>query len=99
MRETLRFYLGFAAGIVWLFLSAIIGFARLALGPRDRSATTFYARLFCGGLARALGWRIVVDRPEILRESRPCVFAANHQSIIDVIVQGAIVPSRTVAIG
>lgn len=99
MRETFRFYAGFAAGIVWLFLSAIIGFVRLALGPRDRSATTFYARLFCGGLSRALGWRIVVDRPEILRESRPCVFAANHQSIIDVIVQGAIVPSRTVAIG
>ena len=99
MREKIRFFLGFAAGVAWLLLCSVIGFLRLAVGPRDRSATTFYARLFCGGLARALGWKIEVDRPEILRDSRPCVFVANHQSILDVIVFGAIVPSRTVAIG
>ena len=99
MREKVRFYLGFAAGVAWLLACCVIGFVRLAIGPRDRSATTFYARLFCGGFARALGWRIVVDRPDVLAASRPCVFVANHQSILDVIVYGAIVPSRTVAIG
>jgi len=99
MREKLRFFLGFAAGIPWLLLCAAAGFVRLAFGPRDRSATTFYARIFCGGLTRALGWRIVVDRPELLESARPCVFIANHQSILDVVVFGAIVPSRTVAIG
>lgn len=99
MRGRIRFFLGFAAGVAWLLVCSVIGFVRLAVGPRDRSATTFYARLFCGGLARALGWKIEVDRPETLRDSRPCVFVANHQSILDVIVFGAIVPSRTVAIG
>ena len=99
MRERLRFYAGFAAGVVWLLVCSVIGFARLAFGPRDRSATTFYARLFCRSLARAVGWSIEVDRPAVLREARPCIFVANHQSILDVIVFGAIVPSRTVALG
>lgn len=99
MRESIRFYLGFAGGVIWLLVCSLIGFIRLALGPRDRSATTFYARLFCGGLARAVGWSIEVDRPEALRDARPCVFVANHQSILDIIVFGAIVPSRTVALG
>jgi 1-acyl-sn-glycerol-3-phosphate acyltransferase len=99
MREKIRFFLGFAAGIPWLLLCSAAGFVRLAFGPRDRSATTFYARVFCGGLTRALGWRIAVDRPDRLEASRPCVFVANHQSILDVVVFGAIVPSRTVAVG
>ena len=99
MRERIRFYAGFAAGLVWLVACSAIGFVRLALGPKDRSATTFYARLFCARLARAVGWSIAVDRPGALEDRRPCVFVANHQSILDVIVFGAIVPSRTVALG
>jgi len=108
MREKFRFYAGFAGGAVWLVVCSLAGFARLAAGSifrprgavgRDRSATTFYARLFCGALARAVGWSIVVDRPEVLENARPCVFIANHQSILDIIVFGAIVPPRTVAVG
>jgi len=99
LKERARFYVGFAAGVLWLIASSILGFVRLAFGPRDRSATTFYARLFCGGLARALDWTISVDRADLLARSRPCVFIANHQSMLDVIVFGAIVPDRTVAIG
>lgn len=99
MSEKIRFYAGFAAGLVWLAVCSVIGFARLAFGPHDRSATTFYARLFCTRLARAVGWSIDVDRPEGLLEHRPCVFISNHQSILDVIVFGAIVPARTVALG
>jgi 1-acyl-sn-glycerol-3-phosphate acyltransferase len=99
LREKIRFYAGFAAGLVWLAVCSVIGFARLAFGPHDRSATTFYARLFCTRLARAVGWSIDVDRPERLLDHRPCVFISNHQSILDVIVFGAIVPGRTVALG
>src|SRR5262249_28063936 len=97
--ERLRFLAGFAGGTVWLLACSVAGFVRLALGPRDRSATTFYARLFCRPLVRALGWSIRVDRPDVLRGSRPCVFVANHQSVLDVVVFGAIVPGRTVALG
>jgi len=34
-----------------------------------------------------------------LSASRPCVFVSNHQSIMDLLVFGAVVPRRTVAVG
>lgn len=65
-------------------------------GSRD---TVFYfARTFCGGVARLMGWRIEVDHGK-LSASRPCVLVSNHQSIMDVLVFGAVVPRRTVAVG
>lgn len=97
--ERLRFYAGFAGGAAWLLACSVAGFARLAFGPKDRSATTFYARIFCRPLVRALGWSIRVDRPDVLRAAGPCIFVANHQSMLDVVVFGAIVPPRTVALG
>ena len=97
--DTIRFYAGFAGGVPWLLACSVAGFLRLAFGSHDRSATTFFARIFCGGLARALGWRIVADPADLLERARPCVFVSNHQSILDVVVFGAIVPPRTVAVG
>ncbi|MDQ2969666.1 MAG: 1-acyl-sn-glycerol-3-phosphate acyltransferase [Acidobacteriota bacterium] len=47
---------------------------------------------------RFLGWRIEVDAQR-LAVSRPCVFVSNHQSIMDLLVYGAVVPRRTVAVG
>lgn len=47
---------------------------------------------------RFLGWRIEVDAQR-LAASRPCVFVSNHQSIMDLLVYGAVVPRRTVAVG
>ncbi|HXM77824.1 MAG TPA: lysophospholipid acyltransferase family protein [Thermoanaerobaculia bacterium] len=47
---------------------------------------------------RLLGWRIEVDARR-LSASRPCVFVSNHQSIMDLLVFGAVVPRRTVAVG
>jgi 1-acyl-sn-glycerol-3-phosphate acyltransferase len=47
---------------------------------------------------RFLGWRIEVDARR-LSASRPCVFVSNHQSIMDLLVYGAVVPRRTVAVG
>lgn len=45
-----------------------------------------------------MGWTVDVDR-EKLERSRPCVFVGNHQSIMDILVFGAVVPRRTVAVG
>lgn len=45
-----------------------------------------------------MGWKIEVDASR-LDASRPCVFVSNHQSIMDLLVYGAIVPRRTVAVG
>ncbi|MDQ6893607.1 MAG: 1-acyl-sn-glycerol-3-phosphate acyltransferase [Acidobacteriota bacterium] len=47
---------------------------------------------------RLLGWKIRVDHAK-LAARQPCVYVGNHQSIMDVLVLGSVVPRRTVAIG
>ena len=45
-----------------------------------------------------MGWRIRVDH-EKLSARRPCMFVGNHQSIMDLLSFGSVVPRRTVAVG
>ena len=45
-----------------------------------------------------MGWKIRVDHGR-LAARQPCVFVGNHQSIMDVLVLGSVVPRRTVAVG
>lgn len=45
-----------------------------------------------------MGWKIEIDAAK-LEAARPCVYVSNHQSIMDVLVFGAVVPRRTVAVG
>ena len=45
-----------------------------------------------------MGWDIRVDQAK-LASKQPCVFVGNHQSIMDVLVLGSVVPRRTVAVG
>ncbi|HEY6051564.1 MAG TPA: lysophospholipid acyltransferase family protein, partial [Thermoanaerobaculia bacterium] len=57
-----------------------------------------FARTFCGGVVRLMGWKIRVDHAK-LAARQPCVYVGNHQSIMDVLVLGSVVPRRTVAVG
>ena len=57
-----------------------------------------FARTFCGGVVRMMGWKIRVEHGR-LDAWKPCVFVGNHQSIMDVLVLGSVVPRRTVAVG
>jgi 1-acyl-sn-glycerol-3-phosphate acyltransferase len=45
-----------------------------------------------------MGWKIRVDHAK-LAARQPCVYVGNHQSIMDVLVLGSVVPRRTVAVG
>jgi 1-acyl-sn-glycerol-3-phosphate acyltransferase len=64
----------------------------------SRDNVFYFARVFCGGVVRLMGWTVDVDRAK-LEGSRPCVFVGNHQSIMDILMFGAVVPRRTVAVG
>ncbi len=96
--ERLAFFLGFLAGGVWFFLCSATGLVALLVTHGSRNNVFLFARFFCGGVVRLMGWRIDVDAAR-LSASRPCVFVSNHQSIMDLLVYGAIVPRRTVAVG
>ena len=45
-----------------------------------------------------MGWRIRVEHRERLYATRPCVFVGNHQSIMDLLTYGSIVPKKVVAV-
>jgi 1-acyl-sn-glycerol-3-phosphate acyltransferase len=95
----LRFVTGFLGGALWLLVCCGIGFLVLPFGRRSRLAVRVVAKLLCGGIAAAMGWRVRVENAEQLTANRPCVFVANHQSFLDVILFGTIVPPATVAAG
>lgn len=75
-----------------------MGLLALVVTRGSRDNVFYFARVFCGGVAKLMGWKIDVDR-ERLSAQRPCVYVSNHQSIMDLLVFGAIVPRRTVAVG
>jgi len=92
------FFLGFLAGGVWFFLCSAFGLVAVLLLGRRMDHVYRFARTFCGGVARMMGWKIRVDHDR-LDAWKPCVFVGNHQSIMDVLVLGSVVPRRTVAVG
>jgi 1-acyl-sn-glycerol-3-phosphate acyltransferase len=99
LREKAFYYGGFFFGGLWFFLSLALALLRLLFHPGDRNSAHLFADRFCGSLTRALHWKIEVENRERIVENHPCVFIANHQSFLDVVTYGAIVPPRTLAVG
>jgi 1-acyl-sn-glycerol-3-phosphate acyltransferase len=98
-RERAAFLIGFALGGVWFLLVAAVSLLALPLAPKKgRPGVHLFARAACGTICRVMGWRVEVDRVDRFYANRPCVFVCNHQSIMDVLVLGAIVPKGTVAV-
>jgi 1-acyl-sn-glycerol-3-phosphate acyltransferase len=98
-RERAAFYLGFLVGGVWFFLCSAVGLVGLLLSGGSRLFVFYFARTFCGGIGRLMGWSIVVEHRERLYATRPCVFVGNHQSIMDLLTYGAMIPRMVVAVG
>jgi 1-acyl-sn-glycerol-3-phosphate acyltransferase len=98
-RERAAFYLGFFAGGIWFFLCSAVGLVAILVSGGNRIVVFLFARAFCGGMVRLMGWRIVVEHRERLYATRPCVFVGNHQSIMDLLTYGSIVPKSVVAVG
>ncbi len=92
------FLLGFLAGGIWFFLCSAAGLVGILVTHGNRNNVFLFARFFCVPIVRMMGWRIEVDAAR-LSASRPCVFVSNHQSIMDLLVYGSIVPRMTVAVG
>ncbi len=99
IKERAAYYLGFLAGGIWFLLCSALGIIWLLFAPGNRQTLYFYGRVFCRGLVRLMGWDIRVEDRHRLDSHRPCVFVANHQSFLDVVTFGSILPRRTVSAG
>jgi 1-acyl-sn-glycerol-3-phosphate acyltransferase len=97
--ERLAYYVGFLLGGLWFLLCSALGIVWLVLAPRNRRTLYVYGRVFCRGVVRLMGWQIEIANSERLDTARPCVFVANHQSFLDVVTFGSILPQRTVSAG
>jgi 1-acyl-sn-glycerol-3-phosphate acyltransferase len=99
LARRLAYLLGCAFGGAWFVLCSSAGILWLLVAPGNRQTLYWYGRIFCRGLVRMMGWRVEPDRPERLRDFRPCVIVGNHQSFLDVVTLGSIFPPRTVSAG
>jgi 1-acyl-sn-glycerol-3-phosphate acyltransferase len=97
--EKIAYFLGCAFGGAWFVLCSFLGILWLLVVPRNRQTLYWYGRIFCRGLVSMMGWKVEPDRPDRLRDLRPCVIVGNHQSFLDVVTFGSIFPPRTVSAG
>ncbi len=84
---------------LWLFVSCVVGLARLALRWGDLDTNRFFGRIYSSGGLRIVGWKLEVEGRERLKTGEPCVFVTNHQSNLDMIICGSFYPRRCIVIG
>lgn len=78
----------------WTWLNFFLVTAPLAVSPRAEISQWIVRRLWVPGLLRYAGVRLVSHGRENLEPERPCLYLANHQSHVDVLVIFASVPSN-----
>lgn len=88
----------FAAGGIWFLGCSAVGLVALLVTGGHPHATHYFAAIACGGIVRAMGWRIRIEPPGAFGAVRPCVYVGNHQSIMDVLIFGSVVPKGVVAV-
>jgi 1-acyl-sn-glycerol-3-phosphate acyltransferase len=93
------FYLRLLGAVGGFLLASAYG-VTIAVVRRDRSLVARdYARALVRLIRPPLGLRVELFSEGNLRVGRPCLYAANHQSIFDVPILAALYPEKTVVIG
>jgi len=98
LARRLAYVLGFAAGGAYFLLCSLLGIVALAITGGRFDATYYFARVACGGIVRLMGWKVVVTPEGAFGAIRPCVYTGNHQSIMDVLLVGSVVPRKVRAV-
>jgi 1-acyl-sn-glycerol-3-phosphate acyltransferase len=94
LARRLAYVLGFAVGGAYFLLCSLLGIVALAITGGRFDATYYFARIACGGIVRMMGWKVAVTPDGAFGAIRPCVYTGNHQSIMDVLVVGSVVPRK-----
>lgn len=89
----------FVVGGVWFLFCSAVGLVALLITGGHPYATHYFGSIACGGIVRMMGWRILIEPPGAFGAIRPCVYVGNHQSIMDVLIFGSIVPKGVAAVG
>src|SRR5437868_107595 len=96
----LHFAIGSLVGLLSFLAASLVGILYvLVLRKRARNAPLLFARCFGAVMRATLGWKILVQGDEFVLGSLPALYAASHQSNLDIVTYGSIFPRRTVAVG
>jgi 1-acyl-sn-glycerol-3-phosphate acyltransferase len=93
------FYLRAALIFVWICIASAVGCLMAIFRWGDLDLDRDIARLIGRFGLKLAGVKLEVENAAGLEAHHPCVFVANHQSSMDVLVFGAAYPSRTIVIG
>ena len=92
-------YLRIALILLWLFVSCMLGLFGCLVRWGDLNLDRDFGRFFSWGALRLSNLKASVEGLEHLEAHQPCIYVANHQSVIDMFSFGKIYPCRTIVIG
>jgi 1-acyl-sn-glycerol-3-phosphate acyltransferase len=93
------FYLKLLATGCWFAVSIVVTFFISLMRWRNPSNPRVFAKIFGPIGSKINGFKIEVRNAHRLIENQPCIYLANHQSNIDLLVYSFVCPPRTVIIG
>lgn len=85
--------------LFWMMFSCALGTIYGLFKWGNLNVTRDSARFFGKFVLRVFRIHLEVEGIEHLESHQPCIYIANHQSVLDVALFGSIFPSRTVVIG
>jgi 1-acyl-sn-glycerol-3-phosphate acyltransferase len=84
---------------LWLVLSCVLGLIGCVLRWGDVNLDHYFGHFFAWGVTKIAGIRVITEGHEHLAANQPCIYAANHQSGMDMATFGTMYPKRTVVVG
>lgn len=97
--STADFYLRSAACLVWLLVMSVYGILLVPVLCWGRRLNSTVAHFGGWGLQRILRIRVRLDSAVPLESFQPCIYVANHQDNLDVMVFGSIFPENAIVVG
>jgi 1-acyl-sn-glycerol-3-phosphate acyltransferase len=86
-------------GGLWLLCTSLYGLCLCIVRRDPRDIPHDFARVLSPVGLVLSRTRVVVHGAERLEPPQPCLYVANHQSNLDIVVYGAMYPRRTIVIG
>jgi 1-acyl-sn-glycerol-3-phosphate acyltransferase len=93
------FYLRYGACLAWLLIMSVLGILLVPVLCWGRRLNSTVAHFGGWGLQRILRIRVRLDSSASLESLQPCVYVANHQDNLDVMVFGSIFPDNAIVVG
>lgn len=84
---------------VWVAVFSVYAVWLAVVRRGDPDLNRRAVRTLVAGIVRLTGIRVVLEGDEHREAHQPCVYLANHRGALDLVIFGAVFPSRTIVVG